>query len=104
MTNAKKNPLARYESRPLTEWAELTPATAIVGTRVRWTDARGRACVGLIANVFPGYVAVHYLSVEGLPFEEMFTFPMGYVRWPNGRSYSLVELREAAAEHPRFPK
>lgn len=104
MTNTNKNPLARYESRPLTEWAELTPATVIVGTRVRWTDARGRVCVGLIANAFPGYVAATYLSIEGVPFESVCSLSMGYVRWPNGRSYSGLELREAAAEHPRFPK
>ena len=86
---------AKYQGRPIVQWADLTPETAVRGHKVSWVDSRGRRSVGLIGNAFPGYVSVSPLEVEGLDFAGVCSFSGVALRWPQADFYSPEQLRNA---------
>lgn len=81
-----------YADRPLVRYEALTPATAVRGHRLEFTDARGRRVVGLIRNAFPGYVAVSPLEVAGVSKEAVQCFHMMAVKWPGRDFYAPAEV------------
>ena len=112
MTNQPKTFVERLEERykarcanvPLVRWENLTPATAVIGHRVAWTDGRKRACVGIIRNKFPGYVAVSAVEVEGLAFEAVCTFAICTLRWPGVELYTPEQIRRGEANTPTMKR